>query len=592
MSMRKAWATVACFLLVGCFVCAGWTPAVAAQGNRDQARELRVKELLLQGINAYRNNDVETAVARWREVLLVDPTNERATVYLKEIEPEYSKIEAVKKERQQKLRSEAEAARKMDEKVSIEVKEGTKLRDFLNTLSFVTGINFVIVRGSDLTVVAKFEDKPFKDILDTVLLPNGLTWTRWGDVVTVIPNLETRIFRLSADTMVKMQRLYESNQLQRILWNADKPPIQGIELSLDERQSTLLVTDSPENIQKVAQLLVTTEKQAPPVLATRIYSLRPDIADKVKVLIDAALQADTEAAYALERRVLLAKTDSSADLIIKETEDNLRKVESLLKDRDFLRRIEEEKIEVYTVNLTPRDILKTNPEQVGEFGRNVKEVVETMLYHTEGVQAAQAQGRRLWYDPATLQMTLTDYPSNIRKVSDFVEALPQLEPKPRSKILYLEYAVASELASQLEDVLGISAPRAGAGAAGNEAAFSLRVEDERTFRDLSLRLVGVDTTGGIGGVGGYGGMGGMYGGMGGYGGGYGNTRSTEGTARFVARTPTSQSSDLTIQQYRSEIFEDYEIYVEKVYPSPTPGQGRVRVKVSYRPQMGTGGSYY
>lgn len=566
---RTSVALVGC-LIVGWFVSVGLSSAVAADANREAARKQRVKELVAQAMTAYRNNDVETAVARWREVLMIDPGNERVSLYLKEVAGEHDKAVTVRRQRDEKTRAETDATRKMDEKISIEVKEGTKLREFLNTLSFVSGINFVIVRGSDMPVAAKFEDKPLRDILDAVLVPNGLNWTRKGDIISIVPNLRTRVFPLDSDTLLSVRRLYETNDLQKTLWGADTPPIQGVELNLDDRQSVLLLTDSPDNIEKMAQLLVNVRQKAPPKLVARIYTLQPELASNIKTLVEAMLRADVEPAYELERRVLIAKHEGGTDLIVKDTEENLRKVESLLKDKSFLRHLEQEEIEVYSVNLTPRDVLKANAEQVEAFGRDVKEVVETMLYHKEGVAAAQAQGRRLWYDPATLQMTITDTPSNIRKVAEFVQALPQLEPKARSKILFLEYAVASDLATQLEQVMGIvPGGTAGGLAGGNEATFSLRVEDERTFRDLSIRLVRVDATN----IGGIGGMG---------------SRATEGTAQLVVRTPTSQSSDLSVPVYRSEMYEDYEIYVDHIYPSPTPGDGRARVKVTYRPQLGTG----
>ena len=569
-STRQTLTLIAVWLLV-----VGSTMAVAAKSAaetkgekqnaawREKAKQQRVRELLSEGLAAYRKNDMGTAVARWREVLLIDPANERATIFLKQVAPEFERLEAGRRELEQTARAETEAARKMSEKVSIEVREGTRLHEFLNTLSFVTGINFVIVRGADVPVVAKFEDQSLRDILDAVLDPNGLSWTRKGDIVTIVPELRTRVFPLDSDTLLKAQRLYETNELQRILWNADAPPIQGIELNLDERQSVLILTDSPENVEKMAQLLAELPRAAAPKLISRVYAVRSDLADDVKTLVEAMLR--TEAGPAYERRVLLAKHERGADLIVKDTEANLRLVESLLDDPKFLRHLEEEDIEVYTVNLTPRDVMTANPEQVEAFGRNVKEVVETMLYHKEGVVAAQAQGRRLWFDPATLQMTITDRPSNIRKVAEFVQALPQLEPKRRSKIIFLEYAMASELASQLEEILGI-APAVAAGVPGGmQASFSLRVEDERTFRDLSIRLVRVNEN--------------TYG------------DENDDSCELVVRTSTAQSSDLNIPEYRSEVFEEYEILVEEVDPSPTPGEGRAKLRVTYRPELGAGAAY-
>jgi hypothetical protein len=534
-------------------------PAPSVALNRDQLRTQRVAELLSEGMKAYKTGDIEQAAKHWEEVLLIDPGNRRASVYLKEIQSELAQVRDVQQKQQAKLEAEADARRKMDEKITLEVKEGTSLRDFLNTLSFVSGINFVIVRGANIEVAAKFEDTPVDEILDAVLAPNGLTWQRKGDVITIQPELRTRVFALDSDTYLKVQRLYDANELQRILWGSERPPLGGIDLTLDDRQSALILTDSARNIETMRTFLAELRTGPTPGLQTRIYPVRKDIAKKVKVLVDTLLRVESNPPYEFGRRVMLAEGEDVTNLVIRDSEANLRRVEDLLQDRGFLRHIEEEEIDVYSANLTPRDVFTENKEQVEAFGRNVVEILETMLYHNEGVAAAREKGRRLWFDPPTLQLTITDYPANIRKAAEFIEALPQLEPKMRSKIIFLEHANAGELASQLEQVLGIAGAGAGAVDTGTQATFSLRVEDERTFRDLSIRLVRVDEN--------------VYG------------DDNDDSCELVVRTATAQSSDLSIEEYRSEVFEEYEIYVEEVDPSPTPGEGRVRIQVRYLPQF-------
>jgi len=527
-------------------------------------RDARIQELLSEGLRAHRRGDVATAAARWREVLLIEPNHPRATVYLREVEPQLSEFQAQQAKLEASKRAEAEAAGRLEEKVTIEVREGTTLREFLNTLSFVTGINFVIARGADVPVVAKFEDTALRTVLETVLAPSGLTWTREGDVITVVPNLRTRVFHLSSDMLLNVRRLYETGELQRLLWGAPQPPLPGASLNLDERQAMLLLTDAPANIAKLEGLVATLRAEpAAQRLDTRIYEVRGDLADEVRILVEAMLKTGPEPPYAVERRVILAETEKGANLIVKDSEENLRRIEALMTDRQFLRQLEEEEIDIMTVNLTPRQVLQTNQEQVQAFAQDVVEVVSTMLYHEAGMAQAATMGRRLWFDPATLQLTVTDYPSNIRKVSEFITSLPQFEPKRRSKILYLEFATASDMVSNLEAILGISGAAAGGAAGGAEATFSLRVEDERTFRDLSIRLVRVDEN--------------VFG------------DDNDDSCQLVVRTSTAQSSDLSVPEFRSEVFEDYEIYVEEVDPSPTPGEGRARIRVSFRPGLGPGG---
>lgn len=543
----------------------GITFGVAAAGQdamRESLKRQRVAELMKEGMTAYRNSDIETAAARWREVLLIDPENDRARIYLKEISTELARVEQERAQDEEATKREEEARRKLDEKVSVELREGIRLRELLNTLSFISGLNFVIVEGADVSIAAKFENTPVREILDTALEPSGLSWSRKGNIVTVSPQIRTRVFSVDSDLFLKLRRLYDAGELQRILWNADAPPLEAVRLTLDDRQSAVILNDSPANVEKLENLIAELRHAPVPRLATRIYSVRSDVGQDVKVLVEAMLRTHADTAIDLNRRVILAEHGEATDLIVRDTESNLRFVEDLLTDRAFLRHLENDELEVYTTNLTPRDVFEADQESVESFGQDIKEVIETILYHEDGIEAARAQGRRLWYDAPTLQLTITDYPSNIRKVSEFVQSLPQLEPKSRSKIIFLEYALASEVVSKLEDILGISRTGgAAAGGAGTEASFSLRVEDERIFNnDLSIRLVRVDEN--------------TYG------------DDNDDSCELVVRTRTAQSSDLTITEYRSEVFEEYEIYVEEVDPSPTPGEGRVRLRVSYLPAVG------
>lgn len=536
----------------------------AKRAQMEQTRREQIQRLSLEGMAAYRQGDIATAHAKWSEVLLIDPENKTAAEYLKETDADYQAYVKDQEAKRAAAEAEASAAALLDEKITVETKETATLQEFLNSLSFITGINFVIVQGADVPVVVKFESERLRDILDSVLLDNGLVWKREGSIIKILPNLKTRIIPLDADTLVSARRLYDSRELQQILWGADDPPIEGISLTLDERESILILTDTERNILKLEEFIKQIQQRGPPSLITRIYAVREDLAQDVKILVEAILRTEVESSIEQARKVILAEHTGGADLIIKDTEENIRKVEELLNDREFLEHLEEAEIEVYSTNLTPQEVFDEQQEQVEAFALDVKEVIETMLYHESGLEAARQQGRRLWFDLPTLQLTITDYPANIRKVSEFIEALPQYEDKVRSKIVFLEYAIATDMVAQLQDVLNIGGT-GGAGAVGDgtEASFSMRVEDERIFNnDLSIRLVRVDEN--------------TYG------------DDTDDSAELVVRTRTAQSSDLTITEYRSETFEEYEIYVEEVDPSPTPGEGRVRLRVSYLPALGGG----
>jgi beta-lactamase regulating signal transducer with metallopeptidase domain/tetratricopeptide (TPR) repeat protein len=370
--------------------------------------------------------------------------------------------------------------------VSLNVKDAP-LAEVIQQLARQAGLN-VIVKPEDVRgrrVTADFDDVPVMDALRSILRTNEL------------------------------ELILDSDGVRRII-----PRSRG---SSDpggaERES-----DSPIPRESAS---VTSP---PANLIAKTYSVRKSLANDLKIIVEAILSAEGKFAgkpEAKEYRVVLAEHEAGADLIVKAADEDIRKVEELLQDREFLGRVERHELEVYTVNLTPRDVLKAYPEQIEGFKRDAITVIETMLYHKEGVAAARKQGRQLWYDPKSMQLTIVDTPENIKKVREFVESLPQLRPPS-------------------------------AAVQGNQASFSLRVEDERTFRDLSIRLLRVNANN--------------------------PADSSDDSCDLKFRGPTGELLDQNIIQYRLVMFGDYEIYVEKIYPSPTESEGRIRLRVTYRPE--------
>ncbi|MBM3335556.1 hypothetical protein FJY63_12930, partial [Candidatus Sumerlaeota bacterium] len=194
MSKIKRWMMLS--VTVFAFVFAGGFPSAIARSNRDLAKLERVGELTNQGMEAYKRNDIEKAASLWREALLIDPDNQRLQIFLNQIASELEKAKVARQGRESAERQQKEATLRLDEKVAlIETKEGTKLRDFLNTLSFVTGMNFFVTHGADLPIVAKFEDKALREILDAITQPYSLAWAVKGNVVTLSPVWRTRTWR-------------------------------------------------------------------------------------------------------------------------------------------------------------------------------------------------------------------------------------------------------------------------------------------------------------------------------------------------------------------------------------------------------------
>ncbi|MGI8906654.1 MAG: hypothetical protein ACR2IE_09215 [Candidatus Sumerlaeaceae bacterium] len=219
-------------------------------------------------------------------------------------------------------------------------------------------------------------------------------------------------------------------------------------------------------------------------------------------------------------------------------------------------------LSVATYNLTPRVPMKENVEQARQLAQSTVTVVKSLLYAQSGESAAASVGRRMWYDPNTLQLTIVDTPENLRTVGDFIKSNATMAAnKSKSEIMFLKHQNASEMTELLNRVTGAGAGTAGP-ATGNSVTKTLRVEGELTFRDLKIRITKVNEND--------------------------INNKNDDSVEMVVRTPTS-SEDRTIEEFRSDFLDDYELNVIEVRPSSTPGEGSVRLEVRYTPANVPGG---
>ncbi len=550
--------------------------------RRQQVRDLRAqterqaRELLNDGKTLYNQGKLEEAREKWleaKETLSTYNTEHpespvqiaEVDIYLQNTEQEYNQLLAERARRTAFREQEQQARAKMMTPVTIKTERTTPLVSFLSTLRLATGIDFVIAEGVDAKVDASFTDKPLHEVLDAVLIPLGLKWERdpGSDIIKITPNLVTRIFPLTPDEASNVSALLENRTLQQLLYGPDGTPrVERQNIYLDERNLVLVVTDSQRNIDKVASLLETLKQQAPPGLIWRSWSIKEEKGPQIKGMLDALLRLDAPEPFQPERKLIL----EGSLLIIKDTPENIKRAEEILQDQDFLQKIYTETLAVETFNLTPVTALEANPDLVREFADFVVEVVETRLYAKEGRQKARAEGRRLWFDPATMQLTITDYPENLTAVADFIESLPQIKKEKRSKIIFLKHGAATDIRGQIEEFLGISAAPTGGADTGLEVTKSLRTGQgtgaEFTWREMTVRVTRVNQND--------------------------INDETDDDAELIIRTP-GNSQTLTIEKYRTEFIDDYEITAEDIKPSNTPGEGRVKLRIAYRPTGAGGG---
>lgn len=507
-----------------------------------------------KGLVAYEAGRLDVAVQWWNYTLTLDGNNARAIEYLQSTRTEYDAWVQQHQYNAVSLQKEAVANEKLDTAVTYDTAGQKSIVEFLSAMSLITDVSFYVSDGVDpeIRVVAKFEDTPLHDALDIVLLPIGLKWSRTQDVVTITPDLRTKFFNLSPDQVTRLKTLTENKTLQRILYGPEATPtVRNVELTLDDRDNILVVTDSQENINKVEAFLKEMQLASPPGLVYKSWKIKPEEGQKIKALVEAIVKVQSDAPYDLERKVVV----DADDLIVKDTAENVAKIEELLLDKNFIRKLETQKLDVATYNLTPREPIQENIEQVRDFAQNVVTVVKTILYSQSTESAAASEGRRYWYDPNTLQLTVTDFPENLRVVSDYIRSLPALGRRQKSEIVFLKHQTASELSELLQRVLGLTeGPAGGAQAGGESVSRTLRVEGELTFRDMRIRITRINEND--------------------------VNDENDDSVEMVIRTPTN-SEDRTIEEFRSEFVDQYEINVIEVRPSGNnEGSARIEVRMA------------
>lgn len=496
-------------------------------------------------------------------MLKLAPGDKRATTFLAETRSEFERLTA-SKETNDKVTARNKLNRNLlISPVTISTEHPIPLGEFMRDLSFSTPHEFQysIAAGAQTDVMVNFTDKPLGEVLDAALKPSGLAWEMdEKGVIAIRPSSATRIFALSSDQMKKVRTLIASGELQRAVWGPASSVAKGSELRLDESQRSLIVVGTSAQIKKTAEFLETLDRAPTGDLETRIYKIRAEDGSKIKALVNAMIAADSTLPSSLERKVYI----DGSDLIVRDTPENISKTEELLLDKKFVANLRDHQMEIVNFSLVPRDVESSNPDQINAFTNRIVESVQTFLYSQNGIKAAQAEGRRMWFDTASLQMTLVDTPDNIQRVGKFIDSLPELRHEKHQNVLRLSHAVAEQMASDLAEVLGAQNPSE-TKRGGEEVMRRLRRGDQFTFHDLRIRLMRVEENDP-------------------------NDRNDD-ECELSINTGT-QVSTITLRELDTQFFEDYEITAEDVQPSggatattggttANRGEGTVRLRIRY-----------
>ena len=437
----------------------------------------------------------------------------------------------------------------------------------MKILSFSTPVEmeYSITEGAKAEISGNFQNKSLREVLDTILLPIGLSWSVKGrNTILIDQKLLPRTYTLAPSQMSKISALFASGDLQKNIWGQTTPPSQGCVITLDERANMMLVTGSKLHIQRVESLLPTLKEAETQEMVVRLYKINEKDGQRIKSLINSIISATSGAPFDLERKIFIDKDD----LIVRDTPENIRKIEELLLDKKFINDMRNEKLDIANFSLVPRDT-EVVSDQIRTFTARVVEAVKVFLYSQEGESKAMEEGRRLWYDPYTLQLTIVDTPSNLARVGQYIDALPEIGEKTRQEVVFLTYAVAEDLAGSLERILDITSGGtggAGGGEGGNEIVFKLRQGETRQWRNMSIRVLRVQDP--------------SRAGRGG-----GSVRRNEGTVEFSIDTGYD-TQQLSMQELTTQYTDDYRITIEDIAAQAgDTGMGSARFRISYIPQL-------
>ncbi|MGF1573376.1 MAG: hypothetical protein ACFCU1_09920 [Sumerlaeia bacterium] len=539
----------------------------------DKASRKAAKELFEQGVDLYDESPnslsaLTEARALWSQALEADPQFEQARTYLAETETRFANLVAEKENMESFESREARAKEMMAAEVSIDTRRPIPLKEFLNNIRFFSNVDFIILGGVDAQIEASIQDKPLLDVLDQTLLPIGLKWDRrpGENTIVISPDLQTSIVRLPQDQIRTVDSLIQNGTLQKLLYNNPdgRPKMEGQELYTDSREGIVVITDSRQNIQKFMNLVGELETQRTIGLQFATFTVRPEKAQQIKALIQAILPPADDAPYNPERKLII----EGDELIVKDTLENIGYIEEILQQRDFLTNIYDGKIEVRTFNLTPVLEIEGNPELARQFAENIYDVVETLLYSQDGVSAAAAQGRRIWYDEATLQLTITDFPDRLNSVERFINQIPQLKREKQYEIFVMNFANAGDVTSTIGRFLGIDggSGQAGGGSSGTTVTKTLRREQQFEFQGARFTVLSVNEND--------------------------IDDELDDDVELVV-TSGDQEDTVTIEELRLEnvLGGEFSILADDISPSSTPREGRARLIITYNPEQAnvTGG---
>jgi type II secretory pathway component GspD/PulD (secretin) len=523
-------------------------------------RAVKIDGMHRQANLEYRNGNLARARELWGGVLQLDPENRLAQSWMENTAADYETMQA-REESERKTSAANDAARALlNAPISLSTEREITLQEFVEMLSFTTPVDleFYIAEGARAPIYASFKEKPLRTVLDTVLEPRGLSWTiTESNVIVITQNLKTKTFALSPAQVSQLRTLLDAKKLQQLVWNRSEPPSENVDITLDERSNLLLVIGSDLHLQRIESLLPLLQTAAETDLIFRSYKIRESQGPRIRALINSIVQSKDDTTFGVERKIYI----DGDDLLIRDTADNIKLIEDLLLDRGFIQMLTEEKIGIQLFSLIPKNVETIKSDEVQVFTSKVVEAIKVFLYAQGGESRAAEEGRRLWFDEASLTLTIVDTPSNLQRVSEYINSLPQISERSQSQVVRLRNAVAEDLAASLERILDLTETSdTGGGAGGGESTtIRLRRGQERTFRNLRIRLVRVEE---------------------------GDVNDRNDDSAELSMNTGFTINQVTVRELETTLTDDYEITADDVLPSSgQPGAGSATITIRYVPRV-------
>jgi len=200
----------------------------------------------------------------------------------------------------------------LDERVSLDLRN-IEAADALRFLAQKGGLNLAISKNVAGRVQLLLNNVPIRDILDIILVTNALAYEKIGDVYYIMTEAEykERFGRKFSDTrQVKVFKLkYAVPEQVFSLFDVLKSEIGR--LLVDPESGTVLVMDTPQNIEKMDNALSTMEQKR----AIKVYPLKYGKALDVQTSLKTRLDAKKVGSAVADERTNSIIVDTMPDRI-------------------------------------------------------------------------------------------------------------------------------------------------------------------------------------------------------------------------------------------------------------------------------------